>query len=142
MKSAHGQRRRDAEKEANGGGTPTYPAAPDCPYNFEADRSNWPIRFRNHLTGKSQDPCTTCQAFALSVYRRETEPTGVYPYAVTVVRCAQQVQDDPKRPVTFPERIDADAFEAQAEAAKRKAAWTPAPAVRNTRRRKVPPTDG
>ena len=151
VNSAYVQKKRDAEKEANGGETPTYPAAPDCPYNFEADRSNWPIRFRNHLTGKSQDPCTTCQAFALSVYRRETEPTGVYPYAVTVVRCAQQVQDDTagrfrssfgKRPVTFPERIDADAFEAQAEAAKRKAAWTPAPAVRNTRRRKVPPTDG
>ena len=100
--------------------------------------------FRSHLKGRrdiKQDPCTICQALAFSVYRG-LKPAGVYPLAVTVVRCAQQVQDDPKRPVTFPERIDADAFEAQAEAAKRKAAWTPAPAVRNTRRRKVPPTDG
>ena len=129
--------KRGAAKTANGK-APKYPAAPNCPYAFQAAISNWPGKFRPHLKGIpsgafKQEPCQTCACWAFRVSQGLIKPAGVYPSALTVVRCAQQVQDDATRPVAFPERIDFKAFEAQAKAqaagpekAKRKAA-APAP---------------
>ena len=136
--------KRGAAKTANGK-APKYPAAPNCPYAFQAAISNWPGKFRPHLKGIpsgafKQEPCQTCACWAFRVSQGLIKPAGVYPSALTVVRCAQQVQDDATRPVAFPERIDFKAFEAQAKAqaagpekAKRRAAAPAAPKAKKAK---------